>query len=142
MYQPLATKGWLNVSDVAVIVQGMLPNTCRVVVAEAVLLPRRGRGLLPATATQDCLPEEAPPQDDKVAKLVNMGSQHTLGFAPLSYREALEKAEYGEVLRWSDEDESKEQVFPHTFLKGSSAEVAKLDNVPRQKCVRPNVHDQ
>ena len=76
----------MNVSDAAVIVQGMLPNTCRVVVAEAVLLPRRGRGLLPATATQDCLPEEAAPQDDKVAKLVNVGSQQTLGFAPMSYR--------------------------------------------------------
>lgn len=88
MYQPPATKGWLNVSDAAVIVQGMLPNTCRVVVAEAVLLPRRGRGLLPATATQDCLPEEAAPQDDKVAKLVNVGSQQTLGFAPMSYRKA------------------------------------------------------
>ena len=66
----------------------MLPNTCRVVVAEAVLLPRRGRGLLPATATQYCLPEEAAPQDDKVAKLVNVGSQQTLGFAPMSYRKA------------------------------------------------------
>ena len=66
----------------------MLPNTCRVVVAEAELLPRRVRGLQPATGTQDCLPEEAAPQDDKVAKLVNVGSQQTLGFAPMSYRKA------------------------------------------------------
>ncbi len=61
MYNQPATKGWFNVSDAAVIVQGMLPSTCRVVVAEAVLLPRRVRGLLPATAKQDCLPEEAAP---------------------------------------------------------------------------------
>ncbi len=81
MYQPPATKGWLNVSDAAVIAQGMLPDTCRVVVAEAVLLPRRVRGLLPATATRDCLPEEAAPQDDKVSKLVNVGSQQTLGLS-------------------------------------------------------------
>ncbi len=75
MYQPLATKGWFNVFDAAVIVQGMLPNTCRVVVAQAVLLPRRVRCLLPATATQESLPEEVVPQDDKVAKLANVGRQ-------------------------------------------------------------------
>ena len=75
MYQPPATTEWLNVSDAAVIVQGMLPNTCRVVVAEAVLLPRRVRGLQPATGTQDCLREEAAPHDDKVEKLVNVGSE-------------------------------------------------------------------
>jgi hypothetical protein len=75
VYQPPATKGWFNVADAAVIVQGMLPNTCRVVVAEAVLLPRRVRGLLPATAKQESLPEEVVPEDDKVAKLANVGRQ-------------------------------------------------------------------
>jgi hypothetical protein len=115
VYQPPATKGWSNVSDAAVIVQGMLPNTCRVVVAEAVLLPRRVRGLLPATAKQHCLPEEAAHQDDKVAKIVNVGSPQTKGYHTMSYREAIEMAEHGEVLRWSDEDESKERVLPHTF---------------------------
>ena len=79
MYQPPATEGWLNVSDAAVIVQGMLPNTCRVVVAEALLLPRRARGLLPPTVRENLLPKEAAPQDDKggapVAKLGNVGRQ-------------------------------------------------------------------
>ena len=133
MYQPPATEAWLNVSDAAAFVQGMLPSTCRVVVAEAVLLPRRVRGLLPPTAAENLLSKEAAPQDDKVSKLVNVGSPQTLGFAPMSYREAIETAEYGEVLRCSDEDESKERVFPHTFLKGSSPEVAKLDNMRRQR---------
>jgi hypothetical protein len=52
----------------------------------------------------------------------------------MSYREAIEMAKHGEVLRWStesDEDESKERVLPHTFLKGSP--VAKLGNVGRQR---------
>ncbi len=70
MYQPPASKEWLNVSDAAVIVQGMLPNTCRVVVAEAALLPRRVRGLLPATVKQDSLPENAAPEE--VPKLANV----------------------------------------------------------------------
>ena len=132
MYQPPATKVWLNVSD-AVIVQGMLPNTCRVVVAEAVLLPRRVRGHQPATGTQDCLRGEAAPQDDKVEKLVNVGSEQAFGFAPMSHREAIETALYGEPLVCSDEDESKERVIPHTFLKGSSPEVAKQRNVGRDR---------
>jgi hypothetical protein len=61
-------------SEAAVIVQGMLPTTCRVVVAKAVLLPRCVRGLLPATAQVDCLPEEAAPGDEKVTILANLSS--------------------------------------------------------------------
>ena len=79
MYQPPATEAWLNVSDAAAFVQGMLPSTCRVVVAEAVLLPRRVRGLLPPTAAENLLSKEAAPQDDKgeapVARLGNLGRQ-------------------------------------------------------------------
>jgi hypothetical protein len=79
VYQPPATEAWLNVSDAAAFVQGMLPSTCRVVVAEAVLLPRRVRGLLPPTAAENLLSKEAAPQDDKgeapVARLGNLGRQ-------------------------------------------------------------------
>ncbi len=52
----------------------------------------------------------------------------------MSYREAVEMFEHGEVLRWStdsDGKERKEHVVPHTFLKGS--EMAKLANGGRHK---------
>ena len=85
MYQAPATEGWLNVSDAAVLVQGMLPNTCRVVVAEVDLLPRRVRGLLPPSARQNVVPEVAAPKAEKggspCAKLSNGGFERKVSMS-------------------------------------------------------------
>ncbi len=107
MYQAPATEGWLNVSDAAVLVQGMLPNTCRVVVAEVELLPRRVRGLLPPSARQNLVPEVAAPKAEQggspCAKLSNGGFERKVSMSKrtrpiVKAREARKRRQAKELL--------------------------------------------
>ena len=107
MYQAPATEGWLNVSDAAVLVQGMLPNTCRVVVEEVKLLPRRVRGLLPPSARQNVVPEVAAPKAEKggspCAKLSNVGLERKVSMSKrtrpiVKAREARKRRQVKELL--------------------------------------------
>ena len=107
MYQAPATEGWLNVSDAAVLVQGMLPNTCRVVVEEVKLLPRRVRGLLPPSARQNVAPLVAAPKAEKggspCAKLSNVGLERKVSMSKrtrpiVKAREARKRRQVKELL--------------------------------------------
>ena len=107
MYQAPATEGWLNVSDATVLVQGMLPNKCRVVVAEVELLPRRVRGLLPPSARQNLVPEVAAPKAEQggspCAKLSNGGFERKVSMSKrtrpiVKAREARKRRQVQELL--------------------------------------------
>ena len=107
MYQAPATEGWLNVFDAAVLVQGMLPNTCRVVVEEVKLLPRRVRGLLPPSARQNVAPLVAAPKAEKggspCAKLSNVGLERKVSMSKrtrpiVKAREARKRRQVKELL--------------------------------------------
>ena len=85
----------------------MLPNTCRVVVAEVELLPRRVRGLLPPSARQNLVPEVAAPKAEQggspCPKLSNGGFERKVSMSKrtrpiVKAREARKRRQVKELL--------------------------------------------